>query len=317
MLPAVPRYAPDDVTREVLDLVAKRFADHPGSLEPFWFGVTRADAQRAFSHFLEAALPYFGDFQDALLVRSRFVFHAVISQYLNCGLLDGREVCGAVVAEYHAGRAPLNAVEGFVRQILGWREYVRGVYWLKMPGYARMNALSADRRLPAFYWTGDTDLACLRACITQSLEDAYAHHIQRLMVTGTFALLAGVNPHEVHEWYLAVYADAYDWVEMPNTLGMSQYADGGLLASKPYAASGNYINKMSDYCKGCAYDVAEKTGAKACPFNYLYWDFIARNRPALANNPRLGTVYRTYDAFPSAQREKVQESATAFLARLT
>jgi deoxyribodipyrimidine photolyase-related protein len=315
-LPDVPRFEPDDTTREVLAMVAKRFDRHPGTLEPFWFGVTRAEARRAFAQFLKAALPHFGDFQDAMLSRSRFMFHAVIAQYLNCGLLDAREVCTAAEAEYRAGRAPLNAVEGFIRQILGWREYVRGVYWLKMPGYARMNVLNADRPLPEFYWTGRTEMACLRACITQTLEEAYAHHIQRLMVTGTFALLVGVNPYELHEWYLAVYADAYEWVEMPNTLGMSQYADGGLLASKPYAASGNYINKMSDYCKGCAYDVAEKTGAKACPFNYLYWDFIARNRSSLATNPRLATVYRTYDAMTAERRKSVAASAAAFLSAL-
>lgn len=316
MPPDVPRFEPDAITREVLALVARRFTDHPGTLEPFWFAVTREDARRAFGHFLKTALPRFGDFQDAMLTRSRFLFHAVIAQYLNCGLLGAREVCAAVEAEYRAGYAPLNAAEGFIRQILGWREYVRGVYWLKMPGYARMNALNATRKLPAFYWTGATNMACLNACITQTLEEAYAHHIQRLMVTGTFALLAGVNPHELHEWYLAVYADAYEWVELPNTVGMSQFADGGMLASKPYAASGNYINKMSDYCKGCAYDVAEKTGARACPFNYLYWNFLDRNRAALARNPRLGTVYRAYDAMPTARKTAVRTSAEAFLATL-
>lgn len=315
-LPDVPRYAPDATTRDVLALVADRFGDHPGTLEPFWFGVTRDDARRAFAHFLEFALPRFGDFQDAMLTKSRFLLHAVISQYLNCGLLDAREVCAAAEAAYRAGRAPLNAVEGFVRQILGWREYVRGVYWLQMPGYAQSNALQAKRPLPHFYWTGRTEMACLNACITQTLEEAYAHHIQRLMVTGTFALLAGIDPHEVHEWYLAVYADAYEWVEMPNTIGMSQYADGGLLASKPYAASGNYINKMSDYCKGCTYDVGAKTGANACPFNYLYWDFMARNRPLLAHNPRLGTVYRTYDAMPAERQAAVRADAAAFLEKL-
>jgi deoxyribodipyrimidine photolyase-related protein len=312
-LPEVPRFEPDAVTREVLDLVARRFADHPGTLEPFWFAVTREDARRAFAQFLDMALPRFGDFQDAMLTHSRFLFHAVIAQYLNCGLLDPREVCAAAEAEYRDGRAPLNAVEGFVRQILGWREYVRGVYWLKMPGYARMNALNATRALPAFYWTGRTDMACLRACITQTLEEAYAHHIQRLMVTGTFGLLAGVDPHELHEWYLAVYADAYEWVELPNTLGMSQFADGGLLASKPYAASGNYINRMSDYCKSCTYDVTSKTGAKACPFNYLYWDFLERNRATLSRNPRLATAYRTYDAMAADRKIDIGTAAARFL----
>jgi deoxyribodipyrimidine photolyase-related protein len=218
----------------------------------------------------------------------RFLYHAVISLYLNCGLLDPRAVCRAAEAEYRAGRAPLNSVEGFIRQILGWREYVRGVYWLKMPTYADSNALCADRPLPDFYWTGETNMACLRAAIGQTLDEAYAHHIQRLMVTGTFALLAGIRPQDVHHWYLAIYADAYEWVEMPNTIGMSQFADGGLLASKPYAASGAYINRMSDYCKNCAYSVREKVGTRACPFNYLYWDFVARNRRTLGRDRSVG-----------------------------
>ena len=169
---------------------------------------------------------------------------------------------------------PLNAAEGFIRQIIGWREYVRGIYWLKMPGYDRSNFLGHTRRLPGFYWTGETAMACVRAAVTQTREQAYAHHIQRLMITGNFALLAGIDPHELHEWYLAVYADAYEWVELPNTVGMSQFADGGLLASKPYAASGAYIDRMSDYCEGCAYEVKQRTGPRACPFNALYWDFI-------------------------------------------
>ena len=314
--PAVARSEPDKITREVLDLVEKRFADHPGSLTPFWFAVTRCDAEAAFAAFLADGLPMFGDFQDAMSSQHRFLYHAVISPYLNCGLLDPRAVCEAAEAEYRAGRAPLNAVEGFIRQILGWREYVRGVYWSNMPGYAEQNALDAGRALPDFYWTGKTEMACLRAAIGQTLEEAYAHHIQRLMITGTFALLAGVRPQELHEWYLAVYADAYEWVELPNTLGMSQFADGGLLASKPYAASGAYIDRMSDYCGACAYDVREKSGSKACPFNYLYWDFLARNRQTLGRNGRLQPVYRAYERLDTTRRSAMAHSAKTFLERL-
>ena len=220
-----------------------------------------------------------------MLTGQSFLYHAVVSHYLNVGLLDPLAVCRHVERAYIDGVVPLNAAEGFIRQIIGWREYVRGIYWLKMPHYAHANFFSATRPLPDFYWTGDTPLACLAAAIGQTREEAYAHHIQRLMVTGNFAMLVGVDPHQLHEWYLAVYADAYEWVEMPNTIGMSQFADGGMLGSKPYAASGNYINKMSDYCDACRFDVKQKTGEDACPFNSLYWHFLDRNRNTLDGNP--------------------------------
>jgi deoxyribodipyrimidine photolyase-related protein len=316
LMPQPLRFAPDAITREVLDLVETRFADHFGTLEPFWFATTRADAEAAFTHFLKTALARFGDYQDAMLVGEKFLYHAVVSLYLNCGLLDPLEMCRAVEAEYRAGRAPLNAAEGFIRQIIGWREYVRGIYWREGPDYVRRNALQATRPLPAFYWTADTDMACIRACVEQTRDEGYAHHIQRLMVTGNFALLAGVDPHELHEWYLAVYADAYEWVEAPNTVGMSQFADGGLLASKPYVASGAYIDRMSDYCRGCAYDVKAKAGPTACPFNYLYWDFIARHHDRLKGNPRMGQMVRSYDRFPEDRKAEIASDAAAFLSRL-
>jgi deoxyribodipyrimidine photolyase-related protein len=316
VFPAVPRFAPDAITADVLALVADRFAAHFGDLEPFWFGVTRASAEQARDAFMACALPRFGDYQDAMLSGQRFLFHSVLSQYLNCGLLDPLDLCHRAEAEYRAGRAPLNAVEGFIRQILGWREYVRGIYWRTMPGYGRRNHLEAHRPLPAFYWTGDTRMACVKACVDQTRAEAYAHHIQRLMVTGTFAMMAGIDPHEVHQWYLAVYADAYEWVELPNTLGMSQFADGGLLASKPYAASGAYINRMSNYCAGCSYDVEAKTGAQACPFNLLYWDFLARNRDKLGRNPRLAQMYRTYDRLSDDRRAAIAADSAAWLTRL-
>jgi len=315
-MPAPMRFEPDQITREVLDLVARRFPDHIGTLEPFWFAVTREQAEQAFEHFLEAALADFGTYQDAMLRGEKFLFHAVVSAYLNAGLLEPIQLCRKVEAAYLDGRAPLNAAEGFIRQILGWREYVRGIYWLKMPDYVDGNALSATAPLPDFYWTAETGMRCVAEAVGQTIDEAYAHHIQRLMITGNFALLAGVNPKEVHEWYLAVYADAYEWVELPNTLGMSQFADGGLLASKPYASSGNYINKMSDYCGSCAYDVRERTGDNACPFNALYWDFLDRNADVLGTNPRLGQPYATWGRMGAEKQQAVRARAADLRARL-
>ena len=311
-----PRFEPDPVTREVLALVGTRFLDHFGDLEPFWFATTRAGAEAAFDHFVRHALPDFGTYQDAMLRDRKFLYHAVVSMYLNVGLLDPLAMCQAVEAEWRAGRVPLNSAEGFIRQIIGWREYVRGIFWWKMPDYAASNALEAHRPLPEFYWTAETDMACLRACITQTKEEAYAHHIQRLMVTGNFALLAGVDPHALHEWYLAVYADAYEWVELPNTIGMSQFADGGLLASKPYAASGAYIDRMSDYCGSCRYSVKAKTGPDACPFNILFWDFVARHKDRIARNPRMAQMARTWDRFDAVRQDTIRQEAAAFLAAL-
>jgi deoxyribodipyrimidine photolyase-related protein len=312
-MPQPMRFAPDETTSDVIAMVKREFASHFGELGPFWFGVTHAHAEAAAEHFIQEALPRFGDYQDAMLVGEPFLYHSLLSPYLNVGLLDARRLCDQAEAAFHAGRAPLNAVEGFIRQILGWREYVRGIYWREGPDYLKRNALEAKRALPNFYWSGETSMACMAAVIGQTKSEAYAHHIQRLMVTGNFALLAGIDPHEVHEWYLAVYADAYEWVEAPNTIGMSQFADGGLLASKPYAASGAYIKRMSNYCGGCAYDVDAKAGARACPFNYLYWDFIGRHRERLASNPRMGPMYKVYDRMSEGRRVEIQADARRFL----
>ncbi len=312
-LPARKRFAPDAITRTVLDLVRDRFSGHFGDLEPFGWAVTRRDALAALADFLANALPLFGDYQDAMRAGAPFAFHSLLSPYLNIGLLGAREVCTGAQAEYYAGRAPLNAVEGFVRQILGWREYVRGVYWLRMPDYARSNALDARRALPRFYWTGATSMNCLAQVLGDTRRLAYSHHIQRLMVTGNFALLAGVRPSEIHEWYLAVYADAFEWVELPNTFGMAVFADGGLLASKPYAASGAYIDRMSDFCDSCAYDVKQKTGPRACPLNFLYWAFLIRNEQALRSNPRMAMPYRTLSNWPPARKDAIEKEAQAFL----
>jgi deoxyribodipyrimidine photolyase-related protein len=314
--PRRERFAADAITREVLELVAQRFPDNFGDLEAFGWAVTRADAHQALQHFIGDCLPLFGDYQDAMKAGEPFLYHSVISPYLNTGLLTAREVCEAAEAAWAAGAAPLNAVEGFIRQILGWREYVRGIYWARMPGYAETNALNASRPLPWFYWSGETALNCLSQCIGDIRRTAYGHHIQRLMVTGNFALLAGVKPAEIEAWYLAVYADAFEWVELPNVHGMVMFADGGLLASKPYAASGAYIDRMSDYCSGCAYDPAVKSGPKACPFNYLYWNFLIANQKALAGNPRMAMPYRTLAKFAPEKRDAIRNEADAFLASL-
>ncbi|WP_343117275.1 cryptochrome/photolyase family protein [Ostreiculturibacter nitratireducens] len=309
-------FTPDEVVEEVLDLVETRFGGNFGSLRPFTFATDQAQARRALAHFIRHALPKFGDFQDAMLNGNRFLYHAVISPYLNVGLLDPLEVCRAAEAAWKAGEAPLNAVEGFIRQIIGWREFVRGIYMLEGPGYARSNALGHERRLPGFYWGARTRMNCVAKVVEQTRDEAYAHHIQRLMVTGNFALLAGIDPHEVHEWYLSVYADAFEWVEAPNTVGMSQFADGGIVASKPYVASGNYIDRMSDYCKSCDYDVRRKTGEGACPFNLLYWDFLQRHRKRFEGNPRMAQMYRTWDRMTDDRRDDVLDGAHVILGDL-
>ena len=296
--PAAPppyRAEPDALTEEVIALVEACFSDHFGSLEGFHFAVTRDQARAALAHFVAHGLPCFGDYQDAMATGEDELFHSLLSPYLNIGLLGPQEVCEAAIKAYREGQAPLNAVEGFVRQIIGWREFVRGIYWLEMPDYARENRLGNQRDLPWFYWSGDTGMHCLSQCINGTRRNAYAHHIQRLMVTGNFALIYGVIPDQICDWYLAVYADAFDWVELPNTLGMVMHADAGLLGSKPYAASGKYIQRMSDYCGQCRYKVSATTGDDACPFNSLYWHFIDRHRRQFARNPRMALVYRNWD----------------------
>lgn len=315
-IPRPPRFAPDAITASVIAMVAVRFCDHIGRLDSFGFAVTRADAAIARDWFLDSALALFGDHQDAMLTGEPFLWHSILSPYLNIGLLDLLDLCRAVEARYRDGAVPLNAAEGFIRQVIGWREYVRGIYWHEGPDYAARNALDAHRPLPGFYWTGETDMHCLAQAIGQTIEHAYAHHIQRLMITGNFALLMGADPAAVHDWYLSVYADAYEWVELPNTLGMSQYADGGLLATKPYAASGAYINRMSDYCGSCRYDVNQRTGLDACPFNALYWDFLDRNRQRLGGNQRLRMPYANLDRMDEDARQALRDRAAQILATL-
>lgn len=304
-LPKPSRFNPDDITQQVMTLVKDRFAPHPGSLESFGWPVTRRDALTALSDFIAERLPQFGQYQDALWDGELWLYHSHLSCALNLKLLNPREVVATAVDAYHQGHAPLAAVEGFIRQILGWREYVRGIYWTQMPEYATRNALNAQAPLPGFYWTGDTDMSCLRDALTQTLRHGYAHHIQRLMVTGLYAHLLGVKPQEVHQWYLSVYVDAVEWVELPNTIGMSQFADGGLMASKPYVASGKYIDRMSNHCKGCKYDPSKATGDNACPFTTLYWDYLNRHAESLAKNPRMLMQLKNLSKLSQEQQNQI------------
>jgi deoxyribodipyrimidine photolyase-related protein len=296
--------------------VAARFGANFGALHPFGWATDRARALQALDHFINNSLAGFGDTQDAMLADDPVLAHSLLSPYLNLGLLSPREVCDRAEAAFRAGLVPINSAEGFIRQILGWREFMRGIYFLEGPDYTRRNELAHSRALPALYWGGATRMACLSHAVGQTRDMAYAHHIQRLMVTGNFALLAGVDPFQVHEWYLSVYIDAFEWVEAPNTIGMSQFADGGIVGSKPYVSSGAYINRMSDYCGGCAYSVAQKSGPGACPFNLLYWHFLLRHRARFAPNPRMAQMYRTWDRMDETRRTTVLAEADAFLARL-
>ena len=308
-LPAPRQFPPDKTTREVLAMVSARFAKHPGKLEAFDWPVTAADARLALDDFIAHRLADFGHWQDAMWSGEPWLYHSRLSAALNLKLLSPREVLAATERAWREKRALIASVEGFIRQILGWREYVRGIYWRFMPGYVDRNTLGADQPLPPFFWTGETDMNCLRHALRQTLDHGYAHHIQRLMITGLFSLLLGVRPREIHEWYLAVYVDAVEWVELPNTLGMSQYADGGVMASKPYIASGKYIQRMSNYCTGCRFDPAERTGPRACPFTTLYWDFLLRHEPTLAKNPRIVMQVRNLQRLRTEERKAIREQA--------
>ena len=329
MLPAPQRFPPDALTQEVIAAVERHFprvdpardADAPaktaawpraGDLTTFDWPVTPEDAEEALQDFIEHRLVAFGPYQDALWPGEPWLYHSRLAAALNLKLIHPTRVLAAAQEAWRAGRASLASVEGFVRQILGWREYVRGVYWTQMPAYLERNALDAREPLPAAYWTGETDLACLRDALQQTLRLGYAHHIQRLMVTGLHALLVGVDPKALHEWYLAVYVDAVEWVELPNTLGMSQYADGGLLGSKPYIATGKYLQKMGPYCRGCRYDPGLSTGPNACPYTTLYWDFLDRHEGRFRDHPRMALQVRNLDRLSAAQRLAIREQATRY-----
>ncbi|GHB16675.1 cryptochrome/photolyase family protein [Salinicola rhizosphaerae] len=316
-MPAPPKHRLDDTTLAVKSLVETHFDTHFGTLEHFNWSVTRRQALGDLKHFIAHALADFGTYQDAISDDEPLLFHSRLSAAMNIGLLSPQEVCEAAISAWRDGQAPINAVEGFVRQILGWREYVRGIYWQRMPGYKQENRLNARRGLPDFYWTAETDLRCVRRALEMTRDNAYAHHIQRLMVTGNFALLCGVSPAALCDWYLAVYADAFEWVELPNTLGMTLYADGGYLGSKPYCASGKYIDRMSDHCRQCRYDVKQVTGERACPFNSLYWHFLEKHRERLKGNQRMKLIYGSWDKMQDGKRQVILDQAEKFLGTLT
>ena len=298
-------------------MVGREFADSPGRLDHFDYPVTHEQALAALRDFVKHRLEKFGTYQDAMVTGHPYLYHSRLSCVLNLHLLDPRKAIDGAIQAYNKKDAPINALEGFVRQILGLREFVRGIYWLKMPEYAEMNALEADLPMPAFMWTAETEMNCLHQCVGQLIDHAYAHHIQRLMVMGLFSLLLGVRPYEVHQWHLSMYADAIDWVSLPNVLGMIQYGDGGVIGTKPYSASGNYINKMSDYCKGCRYDPKQPVEEKACPFTTLYWDFLSRNRNRLKNNPRMGLQFKNLDRKSDAERKSIRKKADRLKEELT
>ena len=303
----------DTTTKQVIKLVDRQFPDHFGEIQPFWFAVTRRQAQQALAHFIKYSLSCFGDYQDAMLTSEAFLYHSVISQYLNCGLLDPLHVCRRVERAYHDGQAPLNAVEGFIRQVIGWREYIRGMYHYHMPEYAELDHMGTSRPLPAFYWHGKTDMKCLAEVVATTSRHACSHHIQRLMVTGNFANLAGISVREVCDWYLAVYADAWEWVELPNTLGMALYADGGIVGTKPYVCSGAYINRMSDFCNSCRYDHRRRLGEDACPFTTLYWHYLIRHEQKLKNNPRMAMAFRNLARLSIEEKKQITKQGDHFL----
>jgi len=311
MIPEGPSFGRDALTEEVLVLVRTDFADAPGALDDFRWPVTPAQAETALEDFIEHRLPEFGTYQDAMWTGRPFLYHSRLSAALNLKLLDPLTAVRRAEQAYHDGHAPINAVEGFVRQVLGWREFVRGVYWLYDSEYVDRNALNATADLPDFYWTGDTDMRCLSECVGQVREHAYAHHIPRLMVMGLFGLLYGVDPQQMNEWHEAMYIDAWEWVSTPNMVGMALYADGGTVGTKPYTASGKYIDRMSNYCSHCRYDPAEATGEEACPFTSLYWNFLDRHQERFSGNPRmnfqLANVRRKDDEELTAIAERVEE----------
>ncbi|MCC9644139.1 cryptochrome/photolyase family protein [Rhodopirellula sp. JC740] len=310
-IPPVPSFDPDSITRDVIDMVQDRFEDHPGSVEQFDLPVCRKDALKYLKDFIKNRLPKFGTFQDAMWNDETFLYHSRLSHAINLHLLSPKEVVDAAEQAYREGEAPLNCVEGFIRQVLGWREYVRGIYWNRMPHYEERNSLHCDpdQDVPPFFWDGNTDMACVADAMRLLIDTAYAHHIQRLMVLGLFAQLYGTHPLRFHHWHMAMYADAIDWVSLPNALGMSQYGDGGVMATKPYCATGKYIQRMSNHCKGCRYDPAKATGEDACPFTTLYWDFLDRHQQQFQNNSRMTLQLKNLDRKDSSEWSDIRSRA--------
>lgn len=303
----------DVVTRAVIAMVKRSFPEHPGDAEKMWLPVTRSGARAWLKRFVEERLSQFGPWEDVMVAGERVIFHSVLSPMLNLGLLTPRECIEAAVSAYQAGRAPINSVEGFIRQIIGWREFVNGIYWTRGPGYLELNELGAKRELPSWIYTGDTEMNCLKESIRQALETGYNHHIQRLMVLGNFFLLGGFHPEAVYRWYMEMYVDAYEWVMAANVIGMILFADGGYMSTKPYAAGAGYIQKMSNYCAGCRFDPKVKLGPKACPFNYLYWNFYAEHEARFASNPRVSVMVKMWQSKSESEKTQIRNEAKVFL----
>ncbi len=312
-IPSLPTTAPDSITRGVICLVGERYSGHPGNAESFNLPVEGKQAHLWLEAFIQSHLPHFGTWQDALWTGLDFGWHSRLSAFLNVKLIHPRRAIDLAEQAWRSNKAPLNAVEGFIRQILGWREYIRGVYWHEMPGYAELNALQATADLPDFFWTGQTDMACMKDALRNVFEHGYAHHIQRLMVIGLYALLRGCRPYAFHRWHMAMYLDAVDWVSLPNTLGMSQFGDGGLVASKPYCASGQYINRMSNYCSQCRYKPSQAVGPDACPYTTLYWNFLDQHRALLANNKRMAFQFKNLERKKPAELEAIRKQAKVLI----
>lgn len=316
VFPPIRSFPPDAITRDVIAEVTRHFPDHFGETELFAWPVTRRQAEQALEDFLDHRLPLFGAYEDAMLSGQPAMYHSLLSPALNLGLLDPLEVCRQVEERYRAGQVPLASAEGFIRQIIGWREFMYQVYRFAMPDYRHSNALEAIIPRPYFYWDGDTDMFCVACCVTDLIQRGHNHHIQRLMVTGNFALIAGLSPQEINDWYWFAFVDAYDWVVTPNVLGLSLYADGGLVASKPYAASASYLNRMSDYCAQCHYENGQALGKRACPFNSLYWDFLARHAEAFGRNPRMNLAMSQLRRRPAEELKALRKQARAWQERL-
>jgi deoxyribodipyrimidine photolyase-related protein len=312
-VPPPPKAEPDALTKKVIAMVRREFSDHPGDARDFWLPVTSVESKAWLKHFITHRLEHFGPWEDMMQTGEPTLFHSVLTPMLNIGLLHPRECVDAAVAAYNKGAAPLASVEGFVRQIIGWREFINGVYWHRMPGYEELNALDAQRPLPKWIYTGETEMNCLHEVITQVVRTGYNHHIQRLMVLGNFFLLGGFAPAAVYRWYLEMYVDAHDWVMAANVIGMVLHADGGYMATKPYAAGAAYIHRMSNYCEGCRYKPNVRTGPDACPFNYLYWNFYAQHERRFAQNPRVGMMLKTWEKKSSAEKAEIRRDAEAFL----
>lgn len=315
-IPPLIQFSADPITAEVIDLVNDYLPHNFGRLTGFNFAVTRSQALELLTDFVERRLANFGIYEDAIKVGEPFLFHSVLSLYLNNGLLLPQEVCEAAISAYEAGKAPLNSVEGFIRQIIGWREYIRIYYEAMMPEVRHSNHFGFTYDLPELYWSGNTDLICLKDAVAHVLNYGYSHHIQRLMVLSNFSNLTFTTPQALNHWFWFAYVDAYEWVELPNVLGMSTFADGGILASKPYIAGGNYIHKMSNCCQQCPYDVKQKTGDRACPFNYLYWHFVDRHREVFMENGRVSLMTQMYDQKDETEKTAIRTSAEKFITNL-